>query len=336
MPKPLTRIRWGIIGCGDVTEVKSGPAFGKCEGSELVAVMRRDRTQAADYARRHGVARWYDDATDLVADPDVDAVYVATPPDSHAAYTTRVAATGKPVYVEKPMARSTAECEAMLAGCEAAGVPLYVAYYRRSLPVFLRVKELLDEGAIGTVRTATVTTYQAPSPTEKDPATRPWRVDPEVAGGGHFFDLGCHQLDLLDFFLGPIEAVSGQALNQGGWYPAEDVVSAIFRFATGVVGQGMWCFNAAAPSGERTELVGEHGRITYHCFDLEKPVTLERDGSREEIVIAPPEHVQQPLIQAVVDALRGRGQSPSTGASALRTSLVMDVILGRSAGLEAP
>ena len=232
MPKPLTRIRWGIIGCGDVTEVKSGPAFGKCEGSELVAVMRRARTQAADYARRPGVARWYDAAPALVADPDVDAVYVAPPPASPPNTARFVAATGKPVYVEKPMARSTAECEAMLAGCEAAGVPLYVAYYRRRLPVFLRVKELLDEGAIGTVRTATVTTYQAPSPTEKDPATRPWRVNPEVAGGGHFFDLGCHQLDLLDFFLGPIEAVSGQALNQGGWYPAEDVVSAIFRFAT--------------------------------------------------------------------------------------------------------
>src|SRR5882757_10269989 len=103
-------IRWGIIGCGDVTEVKSGPALQRATGSALVAVMRRDRAKAEDYARRHGVARAYDDAAALIADPDVDAVYVATPPSSHAAYTLAAARAGKPVYVEKPMALSHAEC----------------------------------------------------------------------------------------------------------------------------------------------------------------------------------------------------------------------------------
>ena len=127
-------IRWGIIGCGEVCEVKSGPAFVKCAGSTLVAVMRRDGAKAGDYARRHGVRKWYDDAEKLIRDPEVDAVYVATPPGTHEHYALRVAtaAAGKPCYVEKPMARSYVECARMVEAFRAAGRPLFVAYYRRA------------------------------------------------------------------------------------------------------------------------------------------------------------------------------------------------------------
>ena len=130
----MTRIRWGIIGCGDVTEVKSGPAFAKADGSALVAVMRRTAELAEDYARRHGVPRWYADAEALVRDPEVDAVYVATPPSSHREYVLLAARHDKPVYVEKPMAMNHRECLDMVAACRDAGVPLFVAYYRRALP----------------------------------------------------------------------------------------------------------------------------------------------------------------------------------------------------------
>lgn len=326
----LTKVRWGIVGCGDVTEVKSGPALAKCERSELVAVMRRDRQKASDFARRHGVPRWYDSAADLIEDADVDAVYVATPPDTHAEYTKMAARAGKPVYVEKPMARSTAECVAMITDCRTAGVPLYVAYYRRSMPAFVRIKELIEEGAIGGVRVASVTTFEPPAMTELAATTLPWRVDPEIAGAGLFFDLGCHQLDLLDFVLGPIESAAGQADNQGGWYAAEDVVNATFMFASGAVGHGLWCFNASTVARtERTELIGDRGKITYSCFSLDKPILLERESGIEQIPIEPTEHVQRPMIQAVVDALCGLGEAPSTGETAERTSRVMDRILGR-------
>ena len=121
----VERVRWGIIGVGNVTESKSGPGFQRAERSELVAVMRRNGDLAADYARRHDIPRWYDDADELINDPDVDAVYVATPPDSHRDYAVRVAQAGKPVYVEKPMARTALECEDMIAACDEAGVGLY-------------------------------------------------------------------------------------------------------------------------------------------------------------------------------------------------------------------
>ena len=179
----MRTIRWGIIGCGNVTEVKSGPGFQKATNSHLVAVMRRDGAMAADYARRHGVPHWYDDADALINDPAVDAVYIATPPNAHQAYTLAAAKAGKPVYVEKPMALNYVECQTMVAACKAAGVRLWVAYYRRCLPRFLKVKALLESGAIGAPRLVTVRFYRDwVQPV--DQTQLPWRVQPAVAGGG--------------------------------------------------------------------------------------------------------------------------------------------------------
>src|SRR3954470_24218821 len=251
----MTHVRWGIIGCGDVTEVKSGPGFQKARGSQLVAVTRRDQAKAEDYARRHGVPRVHADAARLIADPEVDAVYVATPPSSHRQYALMAAEAGKPVYVEKPMATRHGECLAMIAACERARVPLFVAYYRRALPRFLKVKELLAAGAIGEARLVTIPLRQPVDPRQTDRANLPWRVVPAVAGGGLFLDLASHTLDLCDSFFGPVTEASGVAANQAGLYDAEDIVAAHLRFASGVVGVGSWCFTA----GDRldgVEIVG--------------------------------------------------------------------------------
>jgi predicted dehydrogenase len=321
----MNTIRWGAIGCGDVCEVKSGPGFQKASGSQLVAVMRRDRDKAADFARRHGVPRFYSDAEALIADPEVDAVYVATPPSSHLLYTKMAAAARKPVYVEKPMARTQAECEEMIAACAAAGVPLFVAYYRRMLPRFVRVKELLEHGAIGQVRAVVITLHQPPDPACLDPRTLPWRVQPEIAGAGLFLDLASHTLDLLDHLLGPIERARGQAFNRGGFYPAEDTVSGELVFASGVQGVGSWCF-VAGSTCDRVELIGSKGQLTFATF-ADAPLVLETAAGTEPIRIPHPPHVQQPLIQTVVNQLLGRGTCPSTGVSGARTSAVMDAML---------
>lgn len=318
----MTQIRWGIIGCGDVTEVKSGPAFAKADGSALVAVMRRNAQLAEDYARRHGVLRWYGDAEALVADPDVDAVYVATPPDSHREYALIAARHRKPGYVEKPMALDHRQCLDMLEACREAGVPLFTAYYRRALPRFLRVKALVDEGAIGVVRAITITLCRRHA---MDASALPWRVDPAVAGGGLFVDLASHTLDLLDFILGPIASASGGAGNQGDFYRAEDIVAAALTFESGVRGTGLWCFTADR-NEDRVEIVGNAGRIGFSTFD-EAPVALSRDGVVETFDIPHPPHVQQPLIQSIVDTLHGRGTCPSTGESGARTTRVMDALL---------
>jgi predicted dehydrogenase len=319
----MDTVRWGIVGCGDVTEVKSGPALQKAAGSELVAVMRRHGDLARDYAQRHGVPRWYDDAAALIDDPEVNAVYVATPPSTHKAYTLMAAAAGKPVYVEKPMARTYRECEDMIRACEDAGVPLYVAYYRRMLPRFRQVREWVTSGAIGQVRTVTVELYRRP--TEGGYDELPWRLVPAIAGGGLFLDLASHTLDYLDHALGPVDAVGGFADNQAGMYEAEDIVSGAFRFASGAHGIGSWCF-AAYENRDTVEIVGSVGVVRFSTFE-EEPVVLENGDGTTELQIDNPPHVQQPLIQTVVNALLGRGTCPSTGESAARTSWVMDELL---------
>lgn len=315
----MDTIRWGIIGCGNVTEVKSGPGFQLAERSELVAVMRRNSELAADYARRHHVPKWYDNADALIGDPDVDAVYVATPPSTHKQYTVAAAKAGKPVYVEKPMALHPGECSDMIEACQAAGVPLFVAYYRRALPRFLKVKQLLDMGAVGEIRY--VTTVHTKKLTE-DPANLPWRVIPEVSGGGHFFDLASHTLDLLDFLLGPIRDASGRSANQGKAYEAEDIVSGSYVFESGVQGTGIWCFSGYY-NGEVNEIVGSRGKLTFSTFGSE-PIRLTTADGIGDYSLEQPKHIQQPLIQTIVNELLGSGACPSTGQSALRTAIVMD------------
>jgi len=319
----MRTIGWGIIGCGDVTEIKSGPGFQKANHSRLVAVMRRSGDLAKDYARRHGVPKWYDRAEALIADPDVDAIYIATPPYAHKDYTLMAARAGKPVYVEKPMAMRFAECQAMFEACRGAGVPLFVAYYRRALPRFLKVKEIVEGGLIGPPRAVTVALYRPHMPPAA--GTSDWRVDPALAGGGRFVDMGSHTLDFLDYVLGPIRTAHGAAVNQTHSYPAEDAVAAAFEFDSGVPGTGLWWF-ASPIAVDRTEILGAHGRVTFASFD-NLPVLLETGDGTTEFAIPHPAHVQQPLIQTVVDHLNGAGPCPSTGESAARTTRVMDQIL---------
>ena len=310
-------VRWGIIGCGDVTEVKSGPGFQKASGSQLVAVMRRRGDLAADFARHHGVARWYDDARALIDDPQVDAVYIATPPDSHADYALAAAASGKPAYVEKPMARNGAECDRMVRAFEDANLPLFVAYYRRRLPCFLKVEELLKSGAIGRL---TGVTYRLAEPHHRKGGI--WRTDPALAGAGHFLDVGSHALDLLDYLLGPLQDVAGTAANVASSYSVEDSVALSFRTGGGALGSMVWNF-ASAVSDDSMRLSGTDGEIMFTMFQS-RPVRLENASGMQLFDLPYPPHVAQPLIQTVVDDLLGRGECPSTGVSARRTSRVMD------------
>ena len=320
----MEHVRWGIIGCGDVTEVKSGPGFQKADGSSLVAVMRRDRAKAEDYARRHGVPRVHDTAEALVADPEIDAVYIATPPESHEALALLVAAAGKPCLVEKPMARNHDECMSMVGAFRTAGVPLWVAYYRRALPRFLQARELLAAEAIGRLTSVHV---QVTDRLARGADATNWRFDPAVAGAGLFLDLASHCLDLLDFLVGPIAETRGFAFNTGGAYAAEDVTSATFRFTTGVAGTGIWNFHAAAKTDAIT-FTGSEGTLMTPVFTDGDLVLSTGDGVTTLPVRNPP-HVHQPLIQTIVDELRGQGRCASTGASAARTSWVMDRCLER-------
>jgi predicted dehydrogenase len=312
-------IRWGILGCGDVTEVKSGPGFQKAAGSALVAVMRRDREKAEDYARRHGVPRFYNRADALIHDPEVDAVYIATPPSSHCELALLVAEAGKPCLVEKPMARNHRECQLMVDAFKTRQLPLFVAFYRRAMPRFLKVRELLRQGAIGQMTSLHLVQYDRLVTGENAKA---WRFDPEIAGAGLFLDLASHGLDLLDFFAGPIQSASGYAMNTGHCYPAEDVTAACFEFAAGIAGTGIWNFHADHWE-DQIVLTGSKGELRTPVF-TDGDVQLRREGNAESFPFRRPDHVHQGFIQTIVDQLLGWGICESTGESGARTSWVMD------------
>lgn len=286
--------------------------------------MRRNGELAADYARRHNVPKWYDDGQALIDDPDVDAVYIATPPNAHLEYTRMAARAGKPVYVEKPMALNFAECQAMIEACAAANVPLWVAYYRRGMSKFNKAKELIEEGAIGDVRCVNVTFLQTSR--AYDTNNLPWRVRPEISGGGLFVDLASHILDYLAYMVGPIATAQGDASNQGSPYMAEDMVSGSWVHESGVHGTGLWCFTSYTRL-DQTEIIGSHGKLTFAAFQNEEPVRLTTAQGVSEFPTPEPEHVQQQLIQSIVDELNGVGTCPSTSVSAARTSWVMDQML---------
>jgi predicted dehydrogenase len=324
-------INWGIIGCGNVTEVKSGPAFNKVNDSRLIAVMRRDAVLAEDYARRHNVPKFYSNASDLINDKDVNAIYIATPPGSHAEYAIEAIKAGKPVYIEKPMAASYSECLKINETADKYRVPVFVAYYRRALPGFLFVKNLIDTGAIGNVRVILIQLFKYLSEEEKN-GNPPWRVDPAIAGAGHFFDLASHQLDYLDYVFGPVQTVKSIAINQAGLYKAEDYVSAEFTFKNNIAATGVWCFSVPPESSRDTiEIIGDKGSIKFTTFSFE-PIVVQNDSGRKEYVNERPEHVQYNLIGKIVNSLNGRGESPSTGQSGARTSRVMDEIVGEYYG----
>jgi predicted dehydrogenase len=325
----MQTINWGIIGCGDVTEVKSGPAFNKVNHSSLVAVMRRNGEKAKDYAQRHGVPKWYADANSLINDPDVNAIYVATPPSSHEEYAIAAMQAGKPVYVEKPMSTDAASGIRMTKMSEKTKAKLVVAHYRRGQPMFNGIKKLILEKAIGDIRFAQINIWKKLlSRDEMAVPMTAWRIDPAIAGGGLFHDLATHQLDMMYYFFGEIDKLSGVSTNQAKLYGADDIVTGSILYKSGVVFTGTWCFTVDETMVRDTcEIIGSEGKISFTFFEQD-PVLLTRNNKTETITFDKLQHVQQPMIEKVVQYFRGEGPNPDTGEEGVRVMQMLEEFTG--------
>jgi predicted dehydrogenase len=220
------------------------------------------------------------------------------------------------------MALSYEDCLTMIAKSKEKNIPLWVGYYRRALPRFKKIKEIVDSGQIGDVRSVRVNLYKH---IVTDPENIAWRFMPEISGGGIFVDMGSHTLDFLDYVLGPINEAHGIAVNQLDDYPAEDNVSAVFRFANGAIGTGNWCFSTEHEL-DQTELIGTKGSVAFASFSV-RPIELTVNGETSLIKIPDPEHVHQPLVETILSEIGGTGICPSSGVSAARTNWVVDQIL---------
>ena len=319
-------LNWGIIGCGDVTEVKSGPAYKNTKGFKIAAVMRRNVEKAEDYAKRHNIKKFYTNADDLIHSKEVDAIYIATPPDTHKLYALKVAEAGKPCCIEKPITPTYKEALEIYKTFNEKGIPLFVAYYRRSLPRFLKVKEWLENGYIGEVRH--INSHLSKPPSEMDLSKNyNWRTDVNIAPAGYFDDLASHALNLFTYFLGNIKEAHGLSINQQKLYTAKDAVTGCWLYENGITGSGTWNFGCNSHIDE-VVIYGSKGSIIFSVFH-ENPVVLKSESKNESLVIENPKHIQQYHVENMKDYLFGIKEShPSTGLTALHTSWVMDKILG--------
>ncbi|WP_371397593.1 Gfo/Idh/MocA family protein [Fretibacter rubidus] len=317
-------ISWGMIGCGDVTEVKSGPAFNITGVSRLYGVVSRTESSAIDYAKRHKVSCVFESVSELIASPDIDAVYIATPPSSHPEIALEVARAKKPCCIEKPIANSYSEAVKIHEAFQAAGTPLFVAYYRRSLPRFLAIQSWLSEGRIGKVRHIHWGLMQQPKAEDID-QDYAWRKDPIHAPGGYFDDLACHGLDIFDFFFGEITLAHGTSVNQQGIYDVPDSVCASWRHKSDITGTGFWNFSAYTTS-DQVVIIGDQGKIVFSIFDDTSP-RCETMSEILSVDIDHPKHVQKYHVESMIDHLSGRSSYSSTGESATRTAWVCEQIL---------
>ena len=313
----MKQINWGFIGCGEVTEKKSGPAFNEVEGSQVVAVMSRSENKARSYAERHHVRKWYTDASELIEDPDVNAVYIATPPSSHATFAIMAMRAGKPCYIEKPLAASYNDCIRINRISEQTGVPCFVAYYRRYLPYFQKVKEIIESGTIGNVVNVQVRFSVPPRDLDfQSGKEMPWRLQPDIAGGGYFYDLAPHQIDLLQNLFGVITRAHGYPANRAHLYQAEDTLSACFFFESGIPGSGSWCFVGHESAKEDCiEVIGEKGSLSFSVFTYQ-PIEVITSEGKNSITVPNPPYVQLPLIKSVIEHLQGIGECDCTSVSA--------------------
>ncbi|MFC4210210.1 Gfo/Idh/MocA family protein [Pedobacter lithocola] len=319
----MEQINWGIIGCGDVTEVKSGPAFNKVSNSRLVAVMRRNAQKAEDYALRHGVPKWYDDADKLINDPDVNAIYIATPPLQHEMYCIAALKAGKAVYVEKPMTMDANSAQRMIDAAEMYNVKLSIAHYRRLQPMFLKVKALLDEKIIGDIRFVNLKMFQPPNPNLIAKSDDNWRTNPAISGGGLFHDLAPHQIDLMSYYFGVVKKAKGLAIKQQQNATADDLVAGNILFDGGILFIGIWCFSVAeADQCDICEIHGNKGKITFPMFG--HSITIVTDNKETDYNFEPLQHVQQPMIEQVVNYFLDKGTNPCSGIDALVTMKIMD------------
>lgn len=296
-----------MIGCGDVTEIKSGPGLYKAENSSLSALYNRTYEKALDYAGRHKIPKVYKTAEELLADREIDAVYIATPPVSHFEYARLTLKAGKIPYIEKPLVTNYEDALKLKELSVELNLPVYVAFYRRGLEKFIRIKSLLEQGILGKIRYVQITQIQKAEDGVVEGYAIPWRVKPEISGGGLFLDVGVHVLDCLIWYFGEMEYLRGTVSNQGGYYDAEDTVHAEFRFKKGVSGSATWCF-VADRNETAVTICGERGRIEYDGMSPDN-FSLIIDEEEQLHHFDVPQHIAMPLEQAIVDELTGRGKS---------------------------
>ncbi|ARV05875.1 oxidoreductase [Polaribacter sp. SA4-10] len=318
----MNTVNWGIIGCGDVAEIKSGPAFQKVKNSKLIAVMRRNAEKAKDFAKRHQVPFWYNSVDELLNNPTINAVYIATPPSTHLEMVKKCLLVKKFVYLEKPMTLNFSEAEE-LDEIVTKNDKVVIAHYRRRLPAFEKVKELLDSNSIGKIVFADIQILQSKNNNIIAKTETNWRLKPEISGGGYFHDIAPHQIDLMYHYFGEIKSAKGYATSLTNTN-VDDIVNGIIEFKNGIQFRGIWNFNAAEKDiKDECKVYGEKGTITFSFYN--EKVFLSTDEHEEVFNFTNPKHIQQPMIAQTVNYFLGTDKNPCSIKEGLTVIKIMEL-----------
>lgn len=317
------QIRWGFLGCGNVVRKKSGEAFRAVPNSTIAAIMRRDLAAAEEAATHFGAPFFCNTIEELFAS-DIDAVYIATPPGLHKEQALKCLAAGKPVYLEKPFARNYTEAQELTETFRKAGIPLYVGHYRRALPRFLKIRQLLENGAIGQVQAVDFYLKRIFNPKE---ATEKWLYNPVLSGGGKFYDIAPHTIDIFQFLFGEIREVSGTAVHRDNDCPLENEVTMDVVTQRNIRGRlAFYC--AAEEKADRMIVTGTEGTMEFSVHGKMDIVIRNIQGNPvEKREIRDPVTVEQPMVQSVVEDLLGLSRCESRAEMVLSTYAVIDNVL---------
>jgi 1,5-anhydro-D-fructose reductase (1,5-anhydro-D-mannitol-forming) len=319
-------IRWGIIGCGDVAEYKSGPALYRTPGSELVAVMRRDAAKAQDFARRHGAKRWYTDAESLVADAEVNAVYIASPHFRHPEHVALAARARKIVLCEKPLGVNLAQAQTCVDVCKANGVPLTVAYYRRFWPITQAILKFVREGAIGQVvhARAQVTDYFAGD------NERSWLTSLAKSGGDALANAGAHWVDLIRFLLGDVVDVMAHCSSKFSGFETDDTAIVQMRMANGAL-VSLTSTRQTPVSTNELDIFGTGGRL--YASPLSDGHMILHQRGRDPQALQYPRYgvAHSELVAELVKRMLNDQPSPLPGEQAVAAWKIMEAAYRSSA-----
>jgi predicted dehydrogenase len=318
----MKQVTWGLIGCGDIARKRVAAALRDTDRSALMAVSRRQTGLARAFAEEFGASKWYSTWAELVADPDLNAVYLATPVHLHAEQTIAAAAAGKHVLCEKPLALSVAECDRMIAACRANNVKLGVAYYRHFYPVINRIRKILQSDEIGKPVMAQINAFESFNPPRDHP--RHWLLRKDESGGGPMFDFGCHRIEVLLHLMGPISKVRGLTANVRFEREVEDTAAALFRFEAGGCGT-LAVTHSASEAQDTLDVFGAAGSVHVTVLNEGNLRVLTAHGERTE-AHPPAENLHAPLIADFVEAVLNDREPAVTGEIGRAVALVEEQI----------
>ncbi len=297
----MKKIKWGLIGAGDIVRKRVVSALQNAENSELISVSRSQSDLAQSFAEEFGIPKWFADWRELIADNEIDAVYIATPVFLHKDQTILAAQNGKHVLCEKPMALNVAECEEMIQACETNNVKLSIAYYRHFYPLIEKVKQLIESDEIGKPVLAQINAFEYVDISEDHPHF--WFLQKEKSGGGPMMDFGCHRLEVLNNLFGKVESVKSIVSNKHFNREVEDTASAIMEFENGTIANLTVTHSAFEPQ-DTLDIYGDKGSIHIPVLNKGELRIRTKDGDRLELC-PPHNYLHQPLaadfIESIID-----------------------------------